>query len=38
MKPTPVHLEIINHIINSLSRNISEEENVKARSIFLVAC
>ena len=37
VKCKPVHLEILNHIINSLKINMSEEVNVKAHKILPVA-
>ena len=36
-KRTSMHIEILNHIINSLNRNMSEEVNDKARKISPVA-
>ena len=37
VKHISVHLEITNHIPNSINRNISEEENVKSHKSFIVA-
>ena len=36
VKHTSIHLEIINHILNFLSINISEEFNVKSHRSFLL--
>ena len=37
IKHTSVCLDILNHLLNSLTRNVSEEVNAKARKSFLVA-
>ena len=35
-KCAPVHIEILNHVLCVIYRNITEEVNVKAHNIFLV--